>query len=196
MTELTIQRFKGNQAFPYIDNLAELRIKVFREYPYLYDGKLDYEKKYLSTYANCQESVLVVVKDGEEVVGVSSAIPLEFETPECQQPFIDNQLSIDHIFYFGESVLLPQYRGTGVYRSFFHERENAARQYGSQMAAFCAVSRPDDDPRCPSDYTPLDGIWQHFGYQQHPELRAFYEWKEIDSDKATSKPMIFWTKSL
>lgn len=196
MNELTIQRFKGNQAFAYIDKLAELRIKIFREYPYLYDGKLDYEKKYISTYTNCQESVLVIVKDGEEVVGVSSAIPLEFETNECQQPFVDNKLSIENIFYFGESVLLPQYRGTGVYRSFFFERENAARNYGSQIAAFCAVSRQENDPRRPLNYVPLNTVWQHFGYQQHPELRAYYEWKEIDTDKSTSKPMIFWTKNL
>lgn len=196
MSGLTIQRFKGEQAFTYIDKLAELRIKVFKEYPYLYDGKLEYEKKYLSTYTNCPESILVIVKDKEEVVGVSSAIPLEFETSECQQPFIDSQLPINSIFYFGESVLLPQYRGTGVYRSFFHERENAARNYGSHMAAFCAVERDENDPRRPNDYTTLATIWQHFGYKQHPELRAYYEWKEIDSDKSTRKPMIFWTKDL
>lgn len=196
MGELTIQRFIGNQGLVYIDKLAELRINVFREYPYLYQGNLEYERDYLNTYATCKEAILVIVKDGSEVVGVSTAIPLEFETEECQKPFIDQNLHINKIFYFGESVLLPQYRGNGIYRQFFHERENAAVRYGSSMAAFCAVVRDENDPRRPKDYVPLDSTWQRFGYQQHPELQAFYEWQEVDSNQKTSKPMIFWTKAL
>ena len=196
MGELTVQRFKGTHSLHYIDKLAELRIKVFREYPYLYQGNLQYEKDYLNTYATCLEAILVIVKDGNEVVGVSTAIPLEFETPECQKPFIEQNLQLNNIFYFGESVLLPQYRGSGIYRQFFHERENAAIRYGSNMAAFCAVVRDENDPRRPKDYVPLNSVWQHFGYQQHPNLRAYYEWQEIDSNVQTSKPMIFWTKEL
>ncbi len=195
MGELTIQRFKGEQAVSFIDKLAKLRITVFKEYPYLYQGNMDDERDYLKTYIH-KESILVIVKNGSDVVGVSTAIPLAFETEQCQKPFIDQNLPINKIFYFGESVLLPQYRGRGIYRQFFHERENAAVGYGSQMAAFCAVVRDENDPRRPKDYVPLDTIWQHFGYQPHPELQAFYEWQEIDSNKQTSKPMIFWTKSL
>lgn len=196
MGELTIQRFKGSQGLVYIDSLAELRINIFKDYPYLYQGNLEYEKKYLNTYANCKEAILVIVKDGAHVVGVSTAIPLEFETPECQKPFIEQNLTLNKIFYFGESVLLPQYRGSGIYRQFFHERENAARNYGSHMAAFCAVVRDENDPRRPKGYVPLDSIWQRYGYKQHHNLRAFYEWQEIDSPTQTSKPMVFWTKEL
>ena len=114
MGELTVQRFKGTHSLAYIDKLAELRIKVFREYPYLYQGNLDYEKNYLRTYVTCKEAIIVIVKDGNEVVGVSTAIPLEFETPECQKPFIEQNLPLNKIFYFGESVLLPPYRANGI----------------------------------------------------------------------------------
>ena len=30
-----------------LDDVAKLRIKVFRAWPYLYDGDLDYERNYL-----------------------------------------------------------------------------------------------------------------------------------------------------
>lgn len=196
MGELTIQRFKGNQTLSFIDKLAELRIKIFKEYPYLYEGNIEYEREYLKTYTECKESILVIVKDGSEVVGVSTAIPLVFETPECQKPFIEQKLTLSNIFYFGESVLLPQYRGSGIYRQFFHERENAARNYGSHMAVFCAVVRDDNDPRRPKEYVSLNNVWQRFGYQQDPELHAIYQWQEVDSSIQTSKPMVFWTKAL
>ena len=193
---LKIVRLKGHEALPYITDLAKLRIEIFKHYPYLYLGDMEYEKRYLQTYANSPESVMVLVFDKDIVVGASTAIPLEFEPIEFQQPFIDNAINIKEVFYFGESVLLPAYRGKNIYRHFFHERETAAREFGSKITAFCAVSRPENDPRKPLDYRPLDNIWARFGYEKHPELCAHLEWKEIGENTPTAKPLIFWIKKL
>ena len=35
-----------------LDDVARLRITVFREWPYLYDGDLEYERDYLNAYRN------------------------------------------------------------------------------------------------------------------------------------------------
>ena len=34
-----------------VEQVAALRITVFREWPYLYDGSVDYEARYLSAFA-------------------------------------------------------------------------------------------------------------------------------------------------
>ena len=44
---LEIRNVHGPELEPFIDGLGRLRIAVFREYPYLYDGSLDYEREYL-----------------------------------------------------------------------------------------------------------------------------------------------------
>ncbi len=196
MSNLSIRRLNGANLADAIENLAKLRFTVFREYPYLYDGELDYEMDYLNTYLQCPQAVLIAAYDKDDIVGASTAIPIEFESTECQKPFIDSKQSLKEIFYFGESVLLPQYRKQGVYRHFFNEREAAAREYGSKVTTFCAVKREPNDKRRPKDYVPLDAVWRHFGYQQHPELCAYYPWKEIDNEEKTLKPMIFWMKTL
>lgn len=193
---LQIIRLKGKDILPYISDLATLRIKVFKEYPYLYEGDVHYEQNYLQTYVTCPESIMVLVLDQKQVVGASTAIPLEFETEECQAPFIAHGMNIKDIFYFGESVLLPAYRGQNIYRRFFQKREEAAREYGSRIAAFCAVERAEDDPRQPEGYVPLDQVWQYFGYQKHPELRAYYQWREIGEKEMSAKPLVFWLKKL
>lgn len=196
-SNLKIIRFKGPAVTTYIPQLAELRRKVFRDYPYLYeDDDPDYEINYLRTYTACPESVLVLVFDDEKVVGASTAVLLEFETPECQKPFLENNIKVKDVFYFGESVLLHQYRGLGIGNRFFAEREAAAREYGCKIAAFCAVERSPTDPRRPPDYQPLDAFWQKLGYQKHPELHTEYEWKEIDEKTLSPKPMVFWLKML
>src|ERR1700733_15359022 len=109
--DLKILRLKGQDILPYIPELAKLRIEIFKAYPYLYDGDLDYEYNYLNTYVKCKESILVIALDHDKVVGVSSAIPLEFETIEFQTPFLEIGINIKDVFYFGESILQVAYRG-------------------------------------------------------------------------------------
>lgn len=193
---LIIKRFKGQAILPYISDLAKLRIKIFHDYPYLYVGDMEYETQYLNKYVKSPESIVVIVFDNDMVVGVSTAIPLEFESTEFKQPFIDHKISLQNIFYFGESVLLPAYRGKNIYRQFFLEREAAAKEYGSKIAAFCAVSRPENDPKKPLNYIPLNNIWSRYGYNQHPELCANFAWKEIGQQEPSTKPLIFWLKNL
>lgn len=165
-SQFKLVKVKGKEILPYIEALSKLRIEIFKEFPYLYIGDMEYEKKYLNTYSTCPESFAALVLDNEQVVGATTAIPLKFETEECQKPFIDNSMNINEIFYLGESVLLQSHRGLGIYKTFFEARETAACEYGCKITTFCAVERPWDHPRRPKDYVPLDEVWQHFGYQK------------------------------
>lgn len=196
---LTIQRLQGGDAVlkAYLKDLAQLRIDVFRAYPYLYDGSLEYEEGYLETYTRCEESIVVLVLDGDRVVGATTGLPLDQETPEFQKPFLERGLDPGNIFYCAESVLLPEYRGQGIYPRFFEEREGHARKLGRfHTSAFCCVDRPDHHPLRPEDYQPLDSIWRRYGYRQHPELRTAFHWKDINEAEETEKPMVFWLKSI
>ncbi|MDX5333910.1 MAG: GNAT family N-acetyltransferase [Gammaproteobacteria bacterium] len=192
-----IERLRGNAILPWIPELARLRIQVFREFPYLYDGDADYEARYLRTYMDSPDSVVVLVFDGERIVGASTGLPLADETENVIAPFREADMDVAHIFYFGESVLLPEYRGQGLGVRFFTEREAHARELGGfDLACFCAVDRPADHPRRPAGYTPLDRFWEKRGYRRHPELRAAFAWQDLDEDGESSKPMTFWLKRL
>jgi len=199
MSEITIKRFTGQDPdLPaYLPDLARLRIRVFRDFPYLYDGTVEYEEKYLKTYTDCAESVIVLVLDGDRVVGATTGLPMDAETPEFQKPFIEQGFDPSRIFYCAESVLLAEYRGRGIYPKFFAEREGHALSLGRfDTVTFCCVQRPENHPLRPADYVPLDRIWTQFGYVKHPELATTYPWKDVDQAEETDKPMVFWTKSL
>ena len=194
---VSILRLSGNQIKPYLDDVARLRIEVFRHFPYLYDGNMDYERKYLETYARSQESLFVLALDGESVVGAATGIPMDHETNEFKGPFIEQGYEPGKIFYFGESVLLPNYRGQGVGVAFFEHREGYARELGCfTHCCFCAVERPANHPLRPSDYQPLDSFWQNRGYRKEPELATTYTWKDVGQTEETSKPMTFWLRRI
>lgn len=194
---LRIERHSGAALLNCLDELAHLRIRVFRDWPYLYDGDMAYEARYLKTYVEARGSVVVLARDGDTIVGASTGIPLTEETDEVRAPFERAGYAPEEIFYLGESVLLPRYRGLGAGVAFFAHREAHARALGGfKITCFCGVQRQHDHPARPPDYVPLDAFWAHRGYRKQPELSTCFSWKEIGEAAASPKPMTFWLKQL
>lgn len=194
---MEIRLLHGAAIAPYIDDLARLRLTVFREFPYLYDGTAQYEADYLSTYVRSERSLVVLAVDNGQVVGASTGLPLADETAEFQQPFLDQGRNPRKVYYFGESVLLPRYRGQGLGVRFFIEREAYAHKLGAfHYCAFCAVERPNGHPRRPADYKPLHGFWRNRGFLHQPSLRTSYTWRDLDEQEESPKTLSFWLKEL
>jgi GNAT superfamily N-acetyltransferase len=188
-------RAQGQAIANFFEDLALLRIAVFREYPYLYEGSLDYERSYLSTYSQAQSSFLFAVYDEGQLIGATTAIALLDETPEVIAPFQNSPYPAEQVFYFGESLLLPAYRGQGLGHRFFDEREAEAKRQGFTWACFCAVVRPDDHPLKPNDYRPLQPFWASRGYLPLG-IQTEFSWQDLDKPQADAKPMQFYGKAL
>jgi GNAT superfamily N-acetyltransferase len=177
--------------------LARLRIQVFRDWPYLYDGSLDYEQEYLAKFSESPGSVIVAAYDGDEIVGAATASPMVGHADEFAEPLRQRGYDIAHIFYCGESVLLKAYRGHGVGHAFFDHREAHGRALGGfAHVTFCSVVRPDDHPLKPADYVPLDAFWTRRGYARISGLMASFTWKDVDQPDKTAKSLQFWMKPL
>ena len=192
--EITVAR--GDEVLARMDALAELRVRVFREWPYLYDGDAAYEHDYLSTYAKCPEAIVVVASTGGRVIGASTALPLKQEPESVRAPFERAGLPVEAYFYFGESVLLPEFRGRGIGGRFMEERVKEAERTGHRWATFCAVERDPGDPRRPRGFADLHPFWAGRGFERRPDLATEFNWKEIGESESTAKPMVFWVKSL
>ena len=171
---------------------------MFRDWPYLYDGTLAYEEKYLAKLAAAQGAIIVAAYDGEDDRGLRHGGAAEPRwRREFAEPFRARGFDIARIFYCGESVLLPAYRGRGLGHAFFDHREAQARALGGfTHVAFCAVVRPEDHPLRPKDYVPLDAFWSKRGYAKAEGLVGRFAWKDIDQPAETEKPMQFWMKAL
>jgi GNAT superfamily N-acetyltransferase len=191
-----IASYSGKAAEAYIDALARLRIEIFRDFPYLYDGNMDYERAYLRTFMEAGDSLLVIAFDGEEIVGASTGLPLEHQTKNVQQPFLEKNFDPGRIFYYGESVLKKEYRGQGIGKEFFRRRETWARQLNRfDLLCFCAVIRSENHPLLPATYRPLDGFWQKQGFER-TDLVCEISWKDLEENSESPKSLRFWVKRL
>ncbi|NDW05451.1 GNAT family N-acetyltransferase [Jiella pacifica] len=194
---LSFDVLSGEGIGPILDDLARLRITVFRAYPYLYDGDADYERAYLASYARSPGAMVVIARSGAgEIVGAATAAPLGDHQPQLSEAFRKKGIDPAEVFYLGESVLLADYRGRGAGHRFFDAREQAGRAGGYWIAAFCGVVRPDDHPARPQGYVPLDGFWKKRGYERIDGLVSHMRWRDIGESGETDKPMQFWMRRL
>jgi GNAT superfamily N-acetyltransferase len=192
----TVQRYTGQAVRPYLDAVARLRMAVFRDWPYLYEGDMGYEREYLSTYAKSPGSMFVLAFDGEDVVGASTGVPLADDAVAFRLPFEQRGMDPAHVFYCGESVLLPAYRGQGIGHAFFDHREAHARALGGfARTAFCAVDRADTDPRRPSVHRDNAAFWRKRGYVRQPGMTLHLDWNEIGVGE-TTHALTFWLRPL
>lgn len=180
---------------PWLDAVARLRIAVFREWPYLYDGSLDYERDYLAAHAS-PDAICVLAFDGDEVVGASTGLPLADETAAFRAPFLARGIDPATVFHFGESVLQPDCRGRGAGHAFFDAREAHARSLGRfGHTAFAAVDRDPADPRRPPGHRDHAAFWQGRGYARQPGMAMALDWDEVGTGAATHA-LTFWLRSL
>ena len=193
---VTVRVLDRAEAEARFDELARLRIRVFRDYPYLYDGDIAYERNYLAAYMESDGAVVIGALDGGRLVGAATAAPLTDHFEAFARPLAERGMDPRDFYYFGESVLERAYRGRGVGVRFFEEREKAARERGFTKTLFSAVIRPDDHPARPAGYVPLDRFWRARGYEQLEGLTTTFSWKDVGEIGESAKPMGFWTKAL
>ncbi len=191
---LRFETLRGETLRAWLPRLAGLRIAVFRDWPYLYDGEEAYERRYLAAYAESPGAAVIAAIDGDRAVGCATCQPMLEATARVQAAFRDRGLDPARFCYFGESVLLPEYRGRGAGVRFFELREAHARSLDLAAAAFCAVTRNDNDPRKPRDYVPLDAFWRKRGYQRRADISVVFDWKEVSDERETPHALGFWVK--
>lgn len=193
---LRVEPMRGNEIGKWLDDFAALRIRVFAEFPYLYDGDFAYERRYLSVYRESAEAIIVGAWDGDRLVGASTGTPMEDHADDFSGGWPETEYPVENVFYCAESVLLPEYRGQGIGGQFFEHREAHARALGRKWAAFCAVIRPEDHPMRPRGYVPHDGFWTRRGYRKLPGAIANFTWKDHGEAAESEKRLQFWIRSL
>jgi GNAT superfamily N-acetyltransferase len=191
-----VRALRGPELEANLDGVARLRIAVFRDWPYLYDGTLEYERDYLQTYRDNPGALLVGAFDAGILVGASTSTRMEDHAETFAAPFRNFDVPMTSILYGAESVLLPAYRGQGIGHRFFDLREDHARALGRSHIAFCSVVRPDSHPMRPETYRTNDAFWMGRGYAPLPGMMAEFAWKDVGDVRDSVKPLQFWMRKL
>lgn len=193
---ITSQLLTGTAIADVLSDLDTLRLDIFREYPYLYEGRLVDELNYLATYATAPDACVIFAYDGGSVIGAASGVPLVHEDTQMPDAFVGTSLPLEELYYVGELLFRPAYRNCGLGRKLLVRMERHIRSLSGYNMLTCAtVERPDDHPLRPHDYIPITRFLARTGYVRLPGVTTHFTWCETDGDKR-DHPMQFWIKDL
>lgn len=193
--KFSFRTYRGAQIAEVTETLFYLSKTIFRDFPYLFDGSTTTEN-YMERYAKMQHSFALIIHEGNNLVGAATACLLNEEWDIFRTPYKEAGFDLEKTFYFGEGILLPPYRGMGLYKTMMNERIQAAKKYGATKASFISVVRPSNHLLRPANYQELTPIWNKYGFFKDPKCDVKLSWKDVDKPEPDLKTLNAWVKDI
>lgn len=163
-------KFYGREISTHLLKVAEFRIRYFKDFPYLYDGSVEYEMSYLTGYADDPRSMLITVTNmNNELIAVSTSVPLVTTTnilDGASELFRSNGLNPSTFFYYGEVIIDHSARKQGLAKSIYLMQDEHALNSGFENIAIATVIRLKGDHRQPEFYQSSDLVWKKMNFQK------------------------------
>jgi GNAT superfamily N-acetyltransferase len=194
--EICEQLLTGTAIVGAVDDLATLRLEIFPEYPYLYQGRREDELAYLGSYAEAPDACVILACYGLTVIGAATGMPLVHEDAWMRDAFAGTTFPLNEVYYVGELLFRPDYRNCGLGRKLLDRLENHIRSLDGYRYLTCAtVERPDDHPLRSRDYIPITRFLARTGFDRLLGVTTSFMWRETDG-VTRDHPMQFWSKEL
>ena len=194
--EITVQLLTGTAIADALDDLATLRLVIFPEYPYLYQGRREDELTYLATNAEEADACVILAYNGLTVIGAVTGMPLVHEDAQVLDAFAGTTFPLNEVYYVGELLFRPAYRNCGLGQKLLAKLGNHIRSLSRYRSLTCAtVERPEDHLLRPSNYIPISRFLARTGFVRLPGVTTHFMWCETDGVKR-DHIMQFWIKEL
>ena len=179
-----------------LEPLAALRLEIFREYPYLYEGLREDELCYLKSYVAAPDACVILSQESGTIEGAVTGMPLIHEDAQMLSAFTENSLDVEGFYYVGELLLYQAFRNRGLGSKLLGQMEAHIRSLGKYCKLTCAtLERPDDNPARPLESTPITRFLAHSCFVMLPGVTTQFPWRETDGVKREHL-MQFWVKEL
>jgi GNAT superfamily N-acetyltransferase len=114
------------------------------------------------------------------MVGAATGMPLRYENDGLIAPFKGSSYSVDELFYVGELLFYPEYRGCGLGIRLLMQIEEYVRSLDYRYLTCATVVRPDHHALCPESYIKIDRFLVRTGFIMFPDVTTIFAWKETD----------------
>ena len=191
---LELRALEGPVAARWLDDIVRIRVELYREFPYLYDGDAAREALCLRTYLECGEAVFLAAFDGDRMAGFSSSIPLAMEDEALTEPFRRAGLDPADYLYIGEMLVEAPWRSWKLLWEHKKYHEARARALHLKYVAMVTVDRAENHPLRPRRYKPLEHIIHYCGYEKIRDLSVSMRWPRADSGSERANRLSVWRR--
>jgi GNAT superfamily N-acetyltransferase len=161
---LLIQILLASHLNTLIDTIAQLRIDTFKEYPYLYSGTLEGERDFLQTYNEHQHEMVGQATVDGTLAGILTGKPLSI-FPEATDLFKKEGLNPEEYYYFGEIIILSDFKNKSVDTQLFNNLEQQVKQWGYTKACLMIATDQQNHSMRPASYEDYEAsLCKRLGY--------------------------------
>lgn len=176
---------RGAEIEPYLPEIVDLMVEVYRESPFFYEGTREEYLPLVKAYSDSPQGIACVLFDGKKIIGVAAGAPLNQVSEKWQTPFKNE--SLDQIYYLGDEVLHPQYRGKHLGSKLFDLfMEEVPKSFST--VAFTMMEKSAEEPG-------VKGVLQNRGFVERKDKTVVIPWTEIGSKEEVPHKLVFWTHS-
>ncbi len=194
--DLRVETFRGAEIAPHIEDVVRLSNRIYREYPYCYNGESRSYEEYLESYATSDGVMICIAYQGKEAVGLAAGLPLQENRDLYKPPLEEHGYDLKSIFYIGEFGLEPRYQGEGVERTMYEKLARFAKEGGFKAIALWELDDASNQAERPQGYIPREQFWEELGFIRHPKLAFRIDWINIGETTESSHLAIYWIKSI
>lgn len=188
ISSLTIEVYRGAEINAVLNDLAALRIRIFREYPYRYEGKMDYEQKYLQYYGADKDGLVVLLRNADgTAIGAATGLP-------ARGNWSDDSLKVfgNDAYYWGEFILDRNYRGKGCGSRLYKAMSAEISKLGYTTIGIYMIVTSPDDPARPADYLDMSDFARNHGFTKIPGATEEWEWVPLGETVAKPHTLQAW----
>lgn len=192
--KIKLQVLHGHEIAPYVKEIIQFVNKIYRNYPYFYNGDDAGYEAYLESFPNLGDVNVCLAFEGEEVLGIAAGLPMP-KRHIYQETLLEHGYDLKELFYLGEFGLKLELHGQGIELTMYQNIENVANKSGQfKKICFWEIEGPLGQ-NTPS-YFPKDDFWKQLGFIRHPELNFQIFWTNIGETKESAHKAVYWVKNL
>ena len=122
-----LEVFHDHEIAPYVKEIVQFVNKIYRNYPYFYNGDDAGYEAYLESFPNLGDVTVCLAFEGEEVVGIAVGLPMP-KRHVYQETLLEHGYDLKELFYLGEFGLKPEYQGQDIELIMYQNIESVANK--------------------------------------------------------------------
>ncbi len=192
--KIKLEILHGHEIAPHVKEIVQFVNKVYRNYPYFYNGDDAGYEAYLESFPNLGNVVVCLAFEVKEIVGIAVGLPMP-KRNVYQKPLLEHDYDLKELFYLGEFGLKPELQGKGIELTMYQNIENVANKSG-QFKKICFWEIENTLGQKATSYFPKDNFWKQLNFIWHPELNFQIFWTNIGDTKESAHKAVYWMKNL
>lgn len=155
--------------------IGALRIEIFREWPYLYEGEIEEASTYLKDYIKDESGRLITLENEGEILGMVTGIAVAFYDAHLLAE------TSPRYYYWGDFILKKAYRGHQLGQQLFDAAREVFKTLDFDTLLMAMIKRDAFDPRRPKEARDMREFAKKVGFKSNG-VSLFYKWREIGEE--------------